>query len=76
MEFKKIQLSDQENDLSHKSVTCLSKEGVMSRIMVLGTCEQRHGTKISMWKVHRYQCMCKTVARLCAAIEAQRRIFH
>jgi hypothetical protein len=27
-EFKKEQLSDQNNDLSHKSVTCPSKEGV------------------------------------------------
>jgi hypothetical protein len=40
-EFKKKQLSDQENDLSHKSVTCPSKEGVTIYIMVLGTCVQR-----------------------------------
>ena len=46
-EFKKKQLSDQENDLKHKSVTCLGKEGVTRRIMILGTCVQRHGTKIS-----------------------------
>jgi hypothetical protein len=75
-EFKKKQLSDQENDLSHKSVTCLSKECVTIGIMVLGTCVQRHGMKISMCKVHRYQCMCKTVASLYAAVETQRRIFH
>ncbi len=75
-EFKKKQLSDQENDLSHMCVTCSSKEGVTSRIMVLGTCVQRHGTKISMCKVHRYQCMCKTVTSLYAVIETQRGIFY
>ena len=74
-EFKKKQLSDQENDLSHKSVTCPSKEGVTSHIMVLGTCVQRHSTKISTFKVHKYQCMHETVASLYAAIETQRRIF-
>jgi hypothetical protein len=71
-EFKKKQLSDQENDLSHKSVTCPSKEGVTIHIMVLGTCVQRHITKISMCKVHRYQCMCEMVASLYAAVETQR----
>jgi hypothetical protein len=45
-EFKKNQLSDQEIDLSHKSVTCPSKEGVTSHIILLRTCVQRHGTKI------------------------------
>ncbi len=75
-EFKKKQFSNKENDLSHKSVTCPSKEGVTSHIMVLGTCVQRHGMKISTCKVHRYQCMCKRVASLYAAIEAQRRIFR
>jgi hypothetical protein len=61
-EFKEKQLSDQESDLSHKSVTCPSKGGDTIRIMILGTCAQRHGTKISTCKVHRYQCMCETVA--------------
>jgi hypothetical protein len=74
-EFKKEQLGDQENELSHKSVTCPSKEGVTSHIMVLGKGVQRHSTKICMCKVHRYQCMCKMVASLYAAIETQRRIF-
>jgi hypothetical protein len=37
-EFKKKQLSDQEKNLSHKSVACPRKEGVTSHIMVLGTC--------------------------------------
>ncbi len=46
-EFMKNQLSDQEIDLSHKSVTWLSKEGVLSGIILLGACVQRHGTKIS-----------------------------
>jgi hypothetical protein len=36
-DFKKKQLGDQENDLNHKCVTCLSKESVRSCIMVLGT---------------------------------------
>ena len=46
-EFKKNQLSDQKIDLSNKSVTCPSKGGVMSHIIVLGACVQRHhGTKI------------------------------
>ncbi len=45
-EFKKSQLSDQAIDLSLKSVTCPSKEGVTSHIIVLGTCLQRHGTKV------------------------------
>jgi hypothetical protein len=36
-EFKKNQLSDQEIDLSHESITCPSKEGVRSRIILLGT---------------------------------------
>jgi hypothetical protein len=45
-EFKKNQLSDQAIDLSHKSVTCPSKEGVTSCIIVLGTCVQRHNMKI------------------------------
>jgi hypothetical protein len=40
-DFKK----NQEIDLSDKSVTCPSKEAVTSRIIVLGTCVQRHGTK-------------------------------
>jgi hypothetical protein len=40
------QLSDQEIDLSHKSVTCPSKEGVTSCIIVLGRYVQRHSTKI------------------------------
>ncbi len=61
--------------MSHKSVTCPSKEGVTSCIMVLGTCVQRRNMKISMCKVHRYQCMCETVASIYAAIETQRRIF-
>jgi hypothetical protein len=74
-EFKKKQLSDQENDLSHKTVMCPSKEGVTIHIMVLGTCVQRHSIKISICKVHRYQCMCKTVASSYAAVETQRRIF-
>ncbi len=75
-EFKKKQLSDQENDLSHKSViTCMSKENVTSHIMVLRTCARRHGNKISVCKVHIYQCMCKRVASLYAAVETQRRIF-
>jgi hypothetical protein len=51
-EFKKNQLSDQEIDLSHKSVTCLSKDGVTSHIIVLGTCVRRHSTKIGTCKVH------------------------
>jgi hypothetical protein len=75
MEFKKKLLSDQENDFSHKSVTCPSKEGVTSHIMVLGTCVRWHGTRISTCNVHRYHYMCKTVASL-YAIETQRRIFH
>ncbi len=74
-EFRKKQLSDQENDLSHKSVTCPSKEGIMSCIMVLRTCVGRHGTKISTCKVHTYQFMCETVASLYAAVETQRRVF-
>ena len=74
-EVKKKQSSDQENDLSHKSVTCLSKEGITRHIMILGTCVRRHGARISMCKIHRYQCMCKTVASLYAAIETQRRVF-
>ncbi len=45
-EFKKNQLCDQAIDLSHKSVTCPSMEGVMSCIIVLGTCVQRQGMKI------------------------------
>ncbi len=48
---------------------------VTSHIMVLGTCVWRHGTKISTCKIHRYQCMCKMVASLYAAVEIQRRIF-
>jgi hypothetical protein len=68
-EFKKKQLSDQENDLSYKSVTCPSKVDVMIHIMLLRTCVQRHRTKISTCKVHRYQCMCKMVASLYAAVE-------
>jgi hypothetical protein len=32
------QLSDQENDLSHQSVTCQSKEGGTRHSMVLGAC--------------------------------------
>jgi hypothetical protein len=46
----------------------------MIRIIVLGTCVRRHGTKISTCKVHRYRCMCKMVASLYAAVETQRRI--
>ncbi len=61
--------------MSHKSVTCPSKEGVTSHIMVLGTCVQSHRTKINMCKVHRYQCMCKMVASFYAAVETQRRMF-
>jgi hypothetical protein len=75
-EFKKKQLSNQENDLSHKSVTCPSKESVTIFMMVFGTCVQRHGTKIGTCKVHRYQCMCKMLASLYAAIETQRSIFR
>jgi hypothetical protein len=45
-EIKKNQLSDQEIELSHKSVICPSKKGVTSRIIVLGACVQRHGTKV------------------------------
>jgi hypothetical protein len=76
-EFKKNQLSDQEIDLRHKSITCPSKGGVISHIIVLRTCVQRHGTKIRYVQgtLHRYQCMSKMVASLYAAIETQRRIF-
>ncbi len=73
-EFKKKQLSDKENDLSHKSVTCPSIEGVTSHIIVLGTCVQRHGTKVSMHKVYRYQCMCETVASLCCCWDTKKNI--
>jgi hypothetical protein len=36
------QLSGQVIGLSHMSVTCPSKEGVMSHINVLGTCVRMH----------------------------------
>ncbi len=75
-EFKKKQLSDQENDLSHKSVTCPGKEGVTIHIMLLKTFVQRRSMKISMCKIHRYQCMCKTVASLYAVVKTQRRILR
>jgi hypothetical protein len=51
--------------MMHKEV------GVTSHIMVLETCVQRHGMKISMCKVHGYQCMCKTVESVDAAVETQ-----
>ena len=48
---------------------------VTSCIMVAETCVQRHGTKISLCKVHGCQCMCKMVESVHAAIETHRRIF-
>ncbi len=37
------QLSDQKIGLSHKSITCPSKEGAMSHIIVLRKCVCIHG---------------------------------
>ncbi len=48
---------------------------VTSHIMVLGTCVQRRSKKISTCKVHEYQCMCKMVESVHAAVETQRIIF-
>ncbi len=69
-------LSDQEIFLSHKSVTCPSKEDDTNRSIVLETYVQRHCAKIDTYKVHRQHCACETVASIYAAIETQRRIFR